>query len=189
MFRFAPYVIIAFARHVCYSALVEQARLRTANPDSLTMQPKVITFVDKPKELAQLKQASLEEVKERLRPIKESLPIYLEKKVLVDAVKKNKCLIVVGETGSGKTTQLPQYLYEAGFAYRGAIACTQPRRVAAITVAQRVAQVNEKSPSSLCTLYDPGILCIEMFLACLTKTRFTHCDYPFGCSVSIGNGG
>jgi HrpA-like RNA helicase len=49
--------------------------------------------------------------------------------------------IVVGETGSGKTTQLPQYLLESKLAGPGkAIACTQPRRVAAITVAQRVAQ-------------------------------------------------
>lgn len=49
-------------------------------------------------------------------------------------------MIVVGETGSGKTTQLPQYLLEAGLGDRGAIACTQPRRVAAVTVAQRVAK-------------------------------------------------
>jgi HrpA-like RNA helicase len=46
----------------------------------------------------------------------------------------------VGETGSGKTTQLPQYLAEAGFADKGrAIAVTQPRRVAAVSVAARVA--------------------------------------------------
>lgn len=46
---------------------------------------------------------------------------------------------VVGETGSGKTTQLPQYLYQAGLAQGRSVVCTQPRRVAAITVAQRVA--------------------------------------------------
>lgn len=50
-------------------------------------------------------------------------------------------LIIVGETGSGKTTQIPQYLYEAQWATGGrVIACTQPRRVAATTVAARVAQ-------------------------------------------------
>ena len=48
-------------------------------------------------------------------------------------------LILVGETGSGKTTQIPQFLIEAGFAQKNkAIACTQPRRVAAMSVAQRV---------------------------------------------------
>jgi HrpA-like RNA helicase len=48
-------------------------------------------------------------------------------------------LIVVGETGSGKTTQLPQYLHEAGYTKRGKIGVTQPRRVAAMSVAKRVA--------------------------------------------------
>ena len=45
-----------------------------------------------------------------------------------------------GETGCGKTTQIPQYIYECQSGVRGLIACTQPRRVAAITVAQRVAE-------------------------------------------------
>ena len=50
-------------------------------------------------------------------------------------------LIIEGETGSGKTTQIPQYLYEAGFTQDGKkIGCTQPRRVAAMSVSARVAQ-------------------------------------------------
>lgn len=49
-------------------------------------------------------------------------------------------LIVVGETGSGKTTQIPQYLEEVGYGKVGKIGCTQPRRVAAMSVAARVAQ-------------------------------------------------
>jgi ATP-dependent RNA helicase DHX8/PRP22 len=49
-------------------------------------------------------------------------------------------LVVVGETGSGKTTQLTQYLLSAGYAARGIIGCTQPRRVAAMSVAKRVAE-------------------------------------------------
>lgn len=52
----------------------------------------------------------------------------------------HQVLIIVGETGSGKTTQLPQYLYEDGYTKGGKkIACTQPRRVAAMSVAKRVA--------------------------------------------------
>jgi len=49
-------------------------------------------------------------------------------------------LVVVGDTGSGKTTQMAQYLAEEGFANRGKIGCTQPRRVAAMSVAKRVAE-------------------------------------------------
>lgn len=49
-------------------------------------------------------------------------------------------LIVVGDTGSGKTTQMVQYLAEDGYADRGRIGCTQPRRVAAMSVAKRVAE-------------------------------------------------
>ncbi|KAM9733908.1 putative ATP-dependent RNA helicase DHX40 [Menidia menidia] len=68
------------------------------------------------------------------------LPIYRHKTKLIRAVKDDTFLLVTGETGSGKTTQLPQYLHEAGFSRNGKIGITQPRRVAAITVAQRVAQ-------------------------------------------------
>ena len=49
-------------------------------------------------------------------------------------------MIVVGETGSGKTTQLPQYLAEAGFLPPGRIGCTQPRRVSVTASAKRVAR-------------------------------------------------
>ena len=55
-------------------------------------------------------------------------------------VRAHPVVVVIGETGSGKTTQLPQFLAAAGFVQRGAIACTQPRRVAAASVAQRVAK-------------------------------------------------
>nr|XP_043887751.1 probable ATP-dependent RNA helicase DHX40 [Solea senegalensis] len=68
------------------------------------------------------------------------LPIYKHKDKLVESVRNSTFLLVSGETGSGKTTQLPQYLYRAGFCKNGKIGITQPRRVAAITVAQRVAQ-------------------------------------------------
>ncbi|XP_053729844.1 probable ATP-dependent RNA helicase DHX40 [Synchiropus splendidus] len=70
----------------------------------------------------------------------EELPISQHKSRLVQAVRDNAFLLVTGETGSGKTTQLPQYLHRAGFCKDGKIGITQPRRVAAITVAQRVAQ-------------------------------------------------
>ena len=71
---------------------------------------------------------------------RESLPVYKFRRQLLDAVNENQLLIVVGDTGSGKTTQLTQYLAEGGFANDGMIGCTQPRRVAAMSVAKRVAE-------------------------------------------------
>ncbi|KAL6538793.1 Pre-mRNA-splicing factor ATP-dependent RNA helicase DEAH10 [Orobanche minor] len=62
-------------------------------------------------------------------------------KRLLEEVSNNDMLIIVGETGSGKTTQLPQYLVNGGFCLNGGIiGITQPRRVAAVTVAKRVAE-------------------------------------------------
>ncbi|MCJ1477634.1 DEAH-box ATP-dependent RNA helicase prp22 [Lambiella insularis] len=71
---------------------------------------------------------------------RESLPVFKFRNTFLEAVKANQLLIVVGDTGSGKTTQLTQYLAEGGFADLGTIGCTQPRRVAAMSVAKRVAE-------------------------------------------------
>ncbi|KAJ5918958.1 hypothetical protein N7466_002959 [Penicillium verhagenii] len=71
---------------------------------------------------------------------RESLPVFKFRKPLLDAVADNQIMIVVGDTGSGKTTQLTQYLAEAGYGNKGIIGCTQPRRVAAMSVAKRVSE-------------------------------------------------
>ncbi|KAI3389522.1 hypothetical protein SNEBB_005771 [Seison nebaliae] len=72
---------------------------------------------------------------------RESLPIYQLKKQLIEAIDLNQILIVIGETGSGKTTQITQYLEEMGYSTnKKRIGCTQPRRVAAMSVAKRVAE-------------------------------------------------
>ncbi|KAH9480275.1 Pre-mRNA-splicing factor ATP-dependent RNA helicase-like protein cdc28 [Psilocybe cubensis] len=91
-----------------------------------------------------LLQAQIDEAEKRARTIEETrknLPIYTYKEQLIEAIKEHQVLIVVAETGSGKTTQLPQYLHEAGYTSNGQkVGCTQPRRVAAMSVAARVAE-------------------------------------------------
>lgn len=62
-----------------------------------------------------------------IREQRESLPIFTLKEALMQAIYDNQILIVIGETGSGKTTQMTQYLVEAGYGNRGKIGCTQPR--------------------------------------------------------------
>ena len=69
------------------------------------------------------------------------LPVYQFREKLLNAVENNQVVVVEGETGSGKTTQIPQFLVEDGkYTEYGMVACTQPRRVAATSIAQRVAE-------------------------------------------------
>lgn len=81
--------------------------------------------------------------KQLIDDVRKSLPAYQYRQAFLDIVKQNQIVVVVGETGSGKTTQLPQYLYEEGYCDtpegKKIIGCTQPRRVAATSVATRVA--------------------------------------------------
>eukprot|EP00752_Nemacystus_decipiens_P013009 g11509.t1 len=68
------------------------------------------------------------------------LPVHQFLDDLMEKVKNNQTVVVEGETGSGKTTQIPQFLVEAGYGAvgEGCVACTQPRRVAAMSIANRV---------------------------------------------------
>lgn len=93
------------------------------------------------KKIAQGKNASFgKRTSMSIKEQRESLPVYKFRGALLDAVRDNQILIVVGDTGSGKTTQMTQYLAEAGYGNEGIIGCTQPRRVAAMSVAKRVAE-------------------------------------------------
>ncbi|XP_026325030.1 pre-mRNA-splicing factor ATP-dependent RNA helicase PRP16 [Hyposmocoma kahamanoa] len=73
------------------------------------------------------------------------LPVFAVREELMQVIRENSVVIIVGETGSGKTTQLTQYLHEEGYSRTGMIGCTQPRRVAAMSVAKRVSdEMNTK---------------------------------------------
>ncbi|KAK7203725.1 essential DEAH-box ATP-dependent RNA helicase specific to the U3 snoRNP [Myxozyma melibiosi] len=73
------------------------------------------------------------------------LPVVQDEQRIMEAIHNNLCVIICGETGSGKTTQVPQFLFEAGYGdpssdNPGMIGITQPRRVAAVSMAQRVSE-------------------------------------------------
>ena len=75
------------------------------------------------------------------------LPVYEQKQRILDTLKDNQVIVVQSPTGSGKTTQIPVILYEAGYAQSGTIAVTQPRRIAALSVSEFISkQLNTTYP-------------------------------------------
>ncbi|XP_069818801.1 3'-5' RNA helicase YTHDC2 isoform X3 [Dendropsophus ebraccatus] len=123
---------------------------------------------------------------------RQSLPVYEKQEEIVKIIKDNKVVLIVGETGSGKTTQIPQFLlddsYRNGTACR--IFCTQPRRLAAIAVAERVAaERGEKigqtigyqirlesrvSPKTLLTFCTNGVFLRTLMAGDSTLSTVTH---------------
>ncbi|WDP85229.1 MAG: ATP-dependent RNA helicase HrpA [Desulfobacter sp.] len=78
------------------------------------------------------------------------LPITAKKDEIIQAIQNHPVVIISGETGSGKTTQIPKFCLEAGCGCSGMIGCTQPRRIAAMTVAKRIAfELNEPLGASV----------------------------------------
>jgi len=79
--------------------------------------------------------------RDEIDQVRKSLPIYAAKARLMEEIRKSETIIIIGETGSGKTTQIPQYVYEDETLTKGLmVGVTQPRRVAAVSVSHRVAE-------------------------------------------------
>jgi len=76
----------------------------------------------------------------KIKRQRESLPIFNVKEDFLTMFREHPIVVVIGETGSGKTTQIVQYLHEEGYTKFGMVGCSQPRRVAAVSVAKRVAE-------------------------------------------------
>ena len=99
------------------------------------------------------------------------LPVYEQKEKILECLKENQVIVVQSPTGSGKTTQIPVILHEAGFSESGVIAVTQPRRIAALSVSEFIAR-------QLGTTY-PGLVGYKMrfedFTDATTKIKImTH---------------
>ncbi|KAM4637671.1 3'-5' RNA helicase YTHDC2 isoform 3-T3 [Amazona ochrocephala] len=123
---------------------------------------------------------------------RQSLPVFEKQEEIVKIIKDNKVVLIVGETGSGKTTQIPQFLlddcYKTGTPCR--VFCTQPRRLAAVAVAERVAaERREKigqtigyqirlesrvSPKTLLTFCTNGVLLRTLMAGDCTLSTVTH---------------
>jgi ATP-dependent RNA helicase DHX37/DHR1 len=100
------------------------------------------------------------------------LPIIVEEQMIMETISENMVTILAGETGSGKTTQVPQFLYEAGYAENGKIiGITEPRRVAAIAMSQRVG--NEMNLGANIVSYLSKKTTIERHLAIISQVKFT----------------
>ena len=66
-----------------------------------------------------------------------NLPIFKERDAILDPVRHNTVTIIIGDTGCGKSTQVPQYLISAGYEH---LVCTQPRRLSTISLSERVSK-------------------------------------------------
>ena len=96
---------------------------------------------------------------EEVQMSRAKLPVTSEEQSIMEAINENPIVVVCGETGSGKTTQIPQFLYEAGYASGdGIIGVTEPRRVAAISMSQRIGlELNRPSEVSYQIRYEGNV--------------------------------
>src|SRR6056297_1804782 len=77
----------------------------------------------------------------------EELPVYQQREKILREIEQNQVIVVESPTGSGKTTQLPLILYQAGYGQTGRIGVTQPRRIAAVSVSEYIAtQISDRVP-------------------------------------------
>ncbi|KAK6296315.1 hypothetical protein J4Q44_G00340280 [Coregonus suidteri] len=145
----------------------------------------------------------------KLRTEQKALPIFQYRDRIVELVRANPVVVVAGDTGCGKSTQVPQYLLSSGFSH---IACTQPRRIACISLAKRVSfeSLNQygskvgyqirfegtRTPSTKLLFLTEGLLlrqiqadpALEQYQVLIVDEvheRHLHCDFLLGVLRSL----
>ena len=139
----AEYERITTQREVLNSKLEERCQQRREYADTTQAQLVMLAQFFAAEECdslyGQVQRTQTEFVRECNR-LHAALPIYARRRGIVETILSHQVTILVGETGSGKSTQVVQYLYDAGLTNNGLIACTQPRKVAVISLAKRICQ-------------------------------------------------
>lgn len=144
--------------------------------ETLKKKKKKTVVISKPEELKAL---LLEKIKtsqyKKLLTQRETLPVYKHKDDILAQIDRSKVVVIAGETGSGKSTQIPQFLLEDRLmsGEECNIICTQPRRISAVSLANRVSQeLGDKPPGSINSLCGYRI----RFESCITHTTcLTYC--------------
>ena len=116
----------------------ELKRLRADQKSGKDVESRIQSLAEKISASATQRQTRLDKVPEA--KVDEDLPIFEREDEIIEAIKHNQVVVISGETGSGKSTQLPLMALKAGFGIEGMIGHTQPRRIAARGVAARIAQ-------------------------------------------------
>ncbi|XP_057829663.2 ATP-dependent RNA helicase DEAH11, chloroplastic [Cryptomeria japonica] len=120
--------------------------------------------------------------------LESALPMYSSRREIINHVHLQQVMVLIGETGSGKSTQLVQFLADSGFTLNGSLVCTQPRKVAAMSLTQRVAGecrgcYEDTCSVSCCTAYVPQERPLSkitymtdhrLLQVCMLDTELTH---------------
>ncbi|MGB2065570.1 MAG: ATP-dependent RNA helicase HrpA, partial [Marinomonas gallaica] len=125
--------LMARDRHAITRKLEMLEKRRREGLPTSKLETEVARLIESSKTLYQARQARMPNI-----TFDESLPVSGRRDEIVKAIQENQVVIIAGETGSGKTTQLPKMCLQAGRGIAGQIGHTQPRRIAARSVADRI---------------------------------------------------